>query len=143
MKIIEKSMFFGANPEVFNLAREMRLNPTEAEKEMWTILRKFRHKGYVFRRQHPIEYYIADFYCHNLRLVIEVDGKIHTKKENQDHDDRRSGELERFGLKVIRFSNEQVMQDPSWVTAMIDSIIKEQEKHLSSPSHPGRGGSRG
>ena len=80
-KVIEKNMFFGAKAELFALALQMRKNPTEAERAMWKILRKFRHSGFPFRRQHPIEFYIADFYCHNLRLVIEVDGEIHTKRK--------------------------------------------------------------
>jgi len=49
--------------------------------------------GFAFRRQHPIEFYIADFYCHNLRLVVEVDGEIHTEKEIQSQDEGRTGEL--------------------------------------------------
>jgi very-short-patch-repair endonuclease len=77
-KVIEKNMFFGAKAELFTLALQMRKNPTEAERAMWKILRKFRKSGFPFRRQHPIEFYIADFYCHKLRLVIEVDGEIHT-----------------------------------------------------------------
>jgi len=61
MKVIEKDMFFGAKAELFSLALYMRKNPTEAEKVMWKILRKFRQSGLPFRRQHPIEFYIADF----------------------------------------------------------------------------------
>jgi len=87
MKVIEKNMFFGAKAELFSLALQMRKNPTEAERVMWKLLRKFRQSGFPFRRQHPIEFYIADFYCHNLRLVIEVDGEIHTEKEIQTHDE--------------------------------------------------------
>ena len=60
---------------------------------MWKILRKFRHSGFPFRRQHPIEFYIANFYCHKLRLVIEVDGETHTEKEIQEHDEGRTGDL--------------------------------------------------
>jgi very-short-patch-repair endonuclease len=61
-KVIEKNMFFGAKPELFTLALQMRKNPTEAERAMWKILRMFRQSGFPFRRQHPIEFYIADFY---------------------------------------------------------------------------------
>ena len=60
---------------------------------MWKILRKFRHSGFPFRQQHPIEFYIVDFYCHKLRLVIEVDGGIHTEKEIQKLDEGRTGKL--------------------------------------------------
>jgi very-short-patch-repair endonuclease len=103
----------------------MRKNPTEAERAMWYILRKFRHSGFPFRRQHPIEFYIADFYCHNLRLVIEVDGDIHIEKEIQNHDEGRTGELERYGIKVIRFTNNQILQDSNLVVEKINATIKE------------------
>jgi very-short-patch-repair endonuclease len=124
-KVIEKSMFFGAKAEVFTLALQMRKNPTEAERAMWNILRKFRHSGFPFRRQHPIEFYIADFYCHNLRLVIEVDGEIHTYKDIQNHDEGRTGELERFGIKVIRFTNNQILHDSNLVIEKINATLKE------------------
>ena len=123
-KVIEKNMFFGAKAEVFTLALLMRKNSTEAERAMWKILRKFRHSGFPFRRQHPIEFYIADFYCHKLRLVIEVDGEIHTEKEIQKHDEGRTGELERLGIKVLRFTNNQILHDSDLVVEKINATIK-------------------
>jgi very-short-patch-repair endonuclease len=125
MKVIEKNMFFGAKAELFSLALQMRKNPTEAESVMWKILRKYRQSGYPFRRQHPIEFYIADFYCHNLRLVIEVDGEIHKRKKIQIHDEVRTGEMERFGIKILRFTNSQVLYDNDWVVEKINATIKE------------------
>jgi len=124
-KVIEKNMFFGAKAELFSLAFQIRKNPTEAESIMWKILRKFRQSGFPFRRQHPIEFYIADFYCHNLRLVIEVDGEIHTEKEIRSHDESRDGELERFGIKVLRFTNNQILHDSDLVVEKINATIKE------------------
>ena len=91
---------------------------------MWKILRKFRHSGFPFRRQHPIEFYIADFYCHKLRLVIEVDGEIHTEEEIQKHDEGRTGELERLGIKVLRFTNNQILYDSDMVVEKINTTIK-------------------
>ncbi len=128
MKVIEKDMFLGAKAELFTLALQMRKNPTEAERALWIILRKFRHSGFPYRRQHPIEFYIADFYCHNLRLVIEVDGEIHTEKEIQNHDEGRTGELERFGIKVIRFTNNEILHDSNLVVEMITATLKELSK---------------
>ena len=125
MKVIEKDMFFGAIAELFSLALHMRKNPTEAETAMWKMLRKFRQSGFPFRRQHPIEFYIADFYCHNLRLVIEVDGEIHTEKQIQSHDEGRTGELERFGIKVLRFTNNQILHDSDLVVEKINATIKK------------------
>ena len=125
MKVIEKDMFFGAIAELFSLALHMRKNPTEAETAMWKMLRKFRQSGFPFRRQHPIEFYIADFYCHNLRLVIEVDGEIHTEKQIQSHDEGRTGELERFGIKVLRFTNNQILHESDLVVEKINATIKK------------------
>ena len=125
MKVIEKDMFFGAIAELFSLALHMRKNPTEAETAMWKMLRKFRQSGFPFRRQHPIEFYIADFYCHNLRLVIEVYGEIHTEKQIQSHDEGRTGELERFGIKVLRFTNNQILHESDLVVEKINATIKK------------------
>jgi very-short-patch-repair endonuclease len=118
-------MFFGAKAELFSLALQMRKNPTEAEKVMWKILRKFRQSGFPFRRQHLIEFYIADFYWHNLRLVIEAYGEIHSAKEIQSHDEGRTGELERFGIKVLRIANNQILQDNDLVVEKINATLKE------------------
>jgi very-short-patch-repair endonuclease len=128
MKVIEKNMFLGAKVELFTLALQMRKNPTEAERVMWKILRKFRQSGFPFRRQHPIEFYVADFYCHKLRLVIEVDGEIHTEKDIQSHDEGRTSELERFAIKVLRFTNSQVLNDSDLVVEKINATIKEINK---------------
>jgi very-short-patch-repair endonuclease len=124
-KVIEKNMFFGAKAELFTLALQMRKNPTEAERDMWKILRMFRQSGYPFRRQHPIEFYIADYYCHKLKLVIEVDGEIHTENEIQSHDEGRTGELERFEIIVLRFTNCQILNESELVVEKINATIKE------------------
>jgi very-short-patch-repair endonuclease len=74
---IEREIYFGAKPYLFRLALTKRNDPTEAEKVLWKHLKKFRQTGFIFRRQHPIDIFIADFYCHKLKLIIEVDGEIH------------------------------------------------------------------
>jgi len=61
-----------------------------------------------FRRQHPIEYYVADFYCHEIRLVIEIDGPYHQRIDQKEHDDNRSAEMDRFDIKLIRFTNDEI-----------------------------------
>lgn len=118
-------MYLGAKPDLFKFAREMRKNPTESEKILWKHLRKMRSEGFVFRRQHPIDLFIADFYCHRIRLVIEVDGGIHLNYQAQEHDDGRTGELERSGIKVIRFTNEEILNNHELVIIKIKNIIAE------------------
>jgi very-short-patch-repair endonuclease len=120
-----KDMFVGAKYNLFSYARDMRKNPTEAEIVLWKELRNFRKKGFVFRRQHPIEIFIADFYCHKIKLVIEVDGEVHHDEQACEYDDSRSGELERFGVQVIRFSNEEIFNNIDLVINKITSKINE------------------
>ena len=105
----ERDMYYGAKPELFRLAERMRQNPTIAEHLLWQYLKKLRYEGFIFRRQHPLDLFIVDFYCHRIKLVIEVDGDIHLIEENIKYDENRTGELERFGLKVIRFKNDEIM----------------------------------
>ena len=75
-KTVEKEMYYGAKTQLLEFAREMRKNPTESEKRLWKELKKLRKKDIIFRRQHPIDIFIADFYCHENRLVVEIDGKM-------------------------------------------------------------------
>jgi very-short-patch-repair endonuclease len=124
-KVIERNMYFGAKPDLFEMAKENRKNPTAAEKVLWNILRKYRNDGFLFRQQHPIYLFIADFYCHKINLVVEVDGGVHFNEESQEHDDGRTGVMEGFGIKVIRFTNEQVLYHRDVVINQINNIITE------------------
>jgi very-short-patch-repair endonuclease len=90
-------------------AREMRLKPTEAERRLWSYLRNGRLKKYKFRRQHSLEQFIVDFYCEEANLVIEVDGPIHQLQVEKDT--ARQEYLENHKYKVLRFSNEAVIQN--------------------------------
>ena len=138
-KSVEKVMHAGAKPELFKFAQELRKNQTESEKILWKILREFRSEGCIFRRQHPIDIFIADFYCHKLRLIVEVDGEVHFNEEAQEHDDGRSAELEKLGTRVLRFTNEQVINNQDIVVKKINEYITE----ATSPSLPGEGDKRG
>ena len=131
-KSVVKEMHAGAKPEIFRFAQEMRKNPTESEKALWNILRKFRYNGYIFRRQHPVDIFIADFYCHKLKLIVEVDGNVHDSDQAAEHDDGRSAELEKYGLSIIRFTNDQVHKEPDKVTLHIQDYIAR----LSSSTPP-------
>ena len=92
------------------LARSLRKNQTESEKKLWTELRGRKILGLKFYRQHVIKsnegIFIADFYCHTKKLIIELDGKIHLKKKEEDA--MRDEIVEAMGLKVLRFKNEEL-----------------------------------
>ena len=117
---VEYPMYFGAKPDIFKLAKELRKLETEAEKILWSQLNRNQLLGLQFRRQHPINRFIADFFCPKIKLVIEVDGSIHDIPEYQAHDIGRSEVLNDFGITVIRFTNEQILNE-------IDSTIKQIE----------------
>ena len=118
-------MYFGAKPSIFKLAKELRKEETEAEKNLWGKLNKNQMLGLQFRRQHPINMFIADFYCAKLKLVIEVDGSIHEIPEYQDHDIGRSEILNDFGITVIRFTNEQIMNEIDYTLEQIEITVKQ------------------
>ncbi len=123
-----------AGPKRFENARFLKKVQTEAEAVLWERLRGRKLSGFKFRRQHPVDNYIVDFYCHESRLVIEVDGKIHEQNDNPDYDKNRTQDLIALGLMVIRFTNEQVLQD-------IDLVLEEIKRNLTpGPSPKRRGG---
>jgi very-short-patch-repair endonuclease len=103
MNELEKPMYFKAKPETIQAARLLRENMTYFEKLLWERLKGKQIDGHRFRRQHPIDFFIVDFYCHDARLVVEIDGEIHSQQE--EYDDGRSAEKEKYGIKVIRFTN--------------------------------------
>ena len=108
---VEYPMYFGATPDVFKKAKELRRYETEAEKRLWAKLCRNQMLGLQFRRQHPINRFIVDFYCVKIKLVIEVDGNIHELPENKVYDIGRSQILNDFGITVIRFINNQIIED--------------------------------
>ena len=104
-------------------ARELRQRMTPAEKLLWQRLRNRRVGGLKFRRQHPLGPFIADFYCAVHRLIVEIDGGIH---DSQVLDDLfRTEQLEADDYRVIRFRNEQVLNDIDGVVAAIRSACLE------------------
>lgn len=90
-------------------AREMRKNPTEAEQLLWKELRGRKLDNLKFRRQQPMQGYILDFYCEAVRPGVEVDGEIHVKEEQTKYDQQRSEYLEEYGIKIIRFTNDKII----------------------------------
>jgi len=118
-KTKEYSLHLDAKEETFHNASSLRKNMTEAEKLLWKELKSHKMNGLKFRRQHPIHFYIADFYCHEKKLIIEVDGGIHNVKDIKEHDNNRSAEFDRLGIRVIRVTNESVLNSLSDVLEII------------------------
>lgn len=124
----DDSMWKGAPGEGFSKARRLRKRMTRAEKLLWEKLRNKKVKGFKFRRQHPIAIYIVDFYCHELKLVIEVDGKYHNKIEQRLKDKERTQFIQFQGLQVIRFTNEEIINDLNTVLQKIENEIEKLRK---------------
>ena len=116
-------MWKGAPGHHFLLAKQLRERMTQAEILMWDKLKNNQFKGYKFRRQHPIHHFIVDFYCHALKLIIEIDGKYHESEEQKKEDLNRTELLQFQGLKEIRFSNEEVIDDMDLVFKKLEELI--------------------
>lgn len=116
------------------LARQMRHDPTLAEERLWKELRGKRLGGYKFRRQHPIDRFIADFYCHEARLIIEVDGPVHDYTPEQDA--VRQAYLESLGLRVLRFANDDVLSEMDGVVERIYEEIMRPHPPAQDYPHP-------
>jgi very-short-patch-repair endonuclease len=112
------SMFYGADSNTLRAAHILRRSMTKAEAVLWKRLKNRKLFNTKFRRQQPINIFIVDFYCHEYRLVIEVDGDIHNDEIANQYDLGRTEVLNKFGLKVIRFTNDQILYS-------IDSVINE------------------
>ena len=118
----EIPLFFEAPADIFAKAKQLRTKMTPAEFKIWNFLKGRNILGVRFRAQHPIGLYIADFYCHKISLVIEIDGKIHDSEIQKAKDLERSEVLKSWGIDIIRFSNFQVKNRLNYVQ---NEIIKE------------------
>jgi len=127
---VEYPMYFGATPDIFKKAKELRRYETEAEKRLWGKLCRNQMLGLQFRRQHPINRFIVDFYCVKIKLVIEVDANIHEIPENKVYDIGRSQVLNDFGITVIRFSNNHITDDIDNVLKLIEENVNQLIKEM-------------
>jgi very-short-patch-repair endonuclease len=120
--------YYTANPSSYRCIREfqkeLRKNPTDAEKVMWELLRN-KKTDYKIRRQHIIDNFIPDFVCLRKNLVIEIDGKIHLQQK--EYDDLRTARLNELGFEVIRFSNEEVLENAELVASKIKQKLDSIE----------------
>jgi len=111
---------------LINERRQLRNNATTEEKLLWEFLRK-KQNGYKFRRQHSIENYILDFYCPEKRLAVEVDGAHHYTEEGKEYDKARTEVLNMHQISVMRFSNNEVMNNTAGVIKQIIDFIEHDE----------------
>ena len=110
------------------LARELRRKQTSAEELLWSILRNRQLLGFKFRRQHQFGRYVSDFYCREAQLVVECDGFIHDLNEGWHHDRNRDAYMIAQGLRVLRFSNERVLNETETVLEEIAGLLVKPEK---------------
>lgn len=113
-------------PPILLRARELRQPQTPAEATLWRHLRN-RNLGYKFRRQHPIDRFIIDFYCAKAKLCIEIDGSSHFETEQEEYDKARTEILEELGYQVVRFKNNDVKYN---IHAVVDEIVRASEKRI-------------
>ncbi|WP_417591344.1 endonuclease domain-containing protein [Owenweeksia hongkongensis] len=119
----KSNMHHKAEGDTFKFARMLRQEFTEAEDKLWQKVRG-RRLGVKFRRQHPIDKFIVDFYCFDKKLIIEVDGGIHLTPEVKESDKQRQTLIESLGYRFLRFTNNEVMNDIDLVLERIKVEIK-------------------
>jgi very-short-patch-repair endonuclease len=112
--------------------RHLRKNQTESETEFWELVRKKRFKGKRFQRQYPIKYnfdnkssfFVADFYCHEHKVIIEIDGNIHNEKEIKERDKIRDYIVNEYEYSVLRIKNTEILNNKDFVIEKLNEIIK-------------------
>ena len=117
------NMYYGADSKTLSAAGILRRNMTLAEIVLWKKLRDRKIFSTKFRKQHPIDFFIVDFYCHEFKLVIEVDGDIHNDEIVSEYDLGRTAMLNKYGIRVIRFTNDQIMYNIDLVLLKIHEEI--------------------
>ena len=119
---------------IVGLARQLRKGQTTHEDALWSCLRNRRLDGVKFRRQHPLGRYIADFYCHEAGLVVEIEGGIHSQEDQREYDAVRREVIEQLGMNLISFRNEEVEQDLEGVlTKILQAIHSKRRKSNAWP----------
>jgi len=129
-------MLYYGNRELVRRARKLRSNMTKAEIILWSRLRSKQINGYKFRRQQPLLDYIVDFYCKDLKLIIEVDGEIHSLPEKTNYDLKRDKILKINGYNIIHLTNLEIETE-------LDSTINKLILYINKILSPFQGEHRG
>ena len=123
--------------KVKSYASEMRNNPTEGEESFWDLVRKRQFLGLLFNRQYvfnhvgfdqKLHYYIVDFYCHEVKLIVEIDGAYHDNPNQVELDELRTETLAQMGMSLVRFSNEEVVNNSDKVLKMLRLAVEKVDK---------------
>lgn len=131
---MDKRKIIPYNPKLKEFARQLRNNSTKAEVILWQKLKRKQMYGYDFHRQKPIDNYILDFFCNELTLGIKVDGYSHQIVEVFEKDQVKEAIMNKLGIHVLRFSDEQVLKDMDNVLRAIeDYILRFEEKEKTQP----------
>ncbi|MEP0547190.1 MAG: DUF559 domain-containing protein [Rhodothermales bacterium] len=112
-------------PDLKPIRRDLRNNPTSAERALWQMLKGRRLHDRKFRRQHSVSRYVLDFYCPAEKLAVELDGAVHDDPLRHEYDTKRQAELEALGIAVLRFRNRDVLKTPDTVLATISARFRE------------------
>jgi very-short-patch-repair endonuclease len=134
-----KSPSWKVSSKLRSNARALRRNSTDAERILWLELRDHRLNGAGFRRQVPIENYVADFICHAAKLVVELDGEQHFSDRAEQADAARSTVIEAKGFIVLRFTNHDVMKNRAGILETIATAVAERAPTLTLPRKRERG----
>jgi very-short-patch-repair endonuclease len=121
------------DPTLKELARELRNNSTLGEVILWNKFKGKQFYGFDFHRQKPLLNYIVDFYCPDLNLVIEIDGKYHEQGEYYEKDVKRQTELEKLGLYFLRFTEKDIRTQLLNVLRAVEIYIEEYKEHTPAP----------
>jgi len=121
--MLESNNHLPYNPKLITRAQELRKNMTKAERHLWYDY--LRHLAVRVHRQRPIHHFIVDFYCPALKLVIEIDGETHSTETAKAYDLERTQILEGYGLQVIRFNNQEVLNSFQGVCEKIGGLIPD------------------
>jgi very-short-patch-repair endonuclease len=132
---------YNYNKKLQPLARQLRKSLTKSEACLWEYALKAKQlNGYQFRRQRPILQYIADFFCKELMLIIEIDGITHDNEVSKSKDIRREESLAKAGFKIVRFTDEEVLNNMAGIISELERIIDEIE--ASTPLIPRQRGTK-